>query len=247
MAGSTISGTVTSTVTLGSVTYPSPLTVTNTGDVAVTAFSAIGIFAPAGSGTLINDGRVTGGAGSAGAGGSVSGSYGGNGGIGVDLLSGSTATNNGTLTGGAGGSSATGYGLRGGEGGSRGGEGGSRGGEGGSGGVGVSLVAGALLTNTALIIGGNGARSFNGGEVAGARGGAGVALNGGSLVNDGAITGGTAGLGGYARVGGNGVALRAGTVTNTGTITGGAAYHFDGTGAWASICRPPPAYPTTAQ
>ena len=63
MTGSTISNTVTSTVTLGSALYPSPLTVTGSGDVAVTAFSAIGIFGPADSGTLINDGKVTGGAG----------------------------------------------------------------------------------------------------------------------------------------------------------------------------------------
>src|ERR1700733_14299639 len=92
MAGSTISSTVTSTVTLGSASYPSPLTVTATGDVASTYPAATGVFGPAGGGTLINDGTVMG---------AVSLEYG-TAGTGVYLLSGSTAINNGIVAGGTG-------------------------------------------------------------------------------------------------------------------------------------------------
>ncbi len=95
MAGSTISGTITSTVTIGSALYPSPLTISGTGVIAVAAYAGIGVDGPADSGTLINDGAVTGGAGSAA-------SSGGGGGTGVYLLDGNTATNAGAISGGAG-------------------------------------------------------------------------------------------------------------------------------------------------
>ena len=46
MAGSTISGTIANTVTLGSASYPSPLTVTGTGAVLVSAYGSIGVDGP---------------------------------------------------------------------------------------------------------------------------------------------------------------------------------------------------------
>jgi Hint domain len=193
MAGSTISGTVTSTVTLDSVTYPSPLTVTSTGDVAVSAFSAIGIYAPAGSGTLINDGTVTGGAGTVG----TSGRFGGNGGTSVELLSGSTAVNNGQISGGAGGNSTKGSG---------------------NGGVGVSVATGGILTNQATITGGSSGLAEGDLNTSQGCGGAGVQVTGGSVTNSGTITGGYSF--GY-REAGSGALLLAGTLSNTGIIAGG--------------------------
>jgi hypothetical protein len=121
MAGSTISGTVTSTVTLGSASYPSPLTVAGTGVVAPSAYAATGVYGPAGSGTLINDGSITGGVGTNS---SLAFSAGGTGGAGISLLDGATATNNGQITGGSGGDGDE---------------------FGGVGGAGVSLGAGAAL------------------------------------------------------------------------------------------------------
>ena len=63
MSGSTINGKVTTTVTLGSVSYPSPLTVAITGDVTITAYTGTGVYAPAASGTLLNHGTIVGGTG----------------------------------------------------------------------------------------------------------------------------------------------------------------------------------------
>ena len=197
MTGSTISNTVTSTVTLGSALYPSPLTVTGSGDVAVTAFSAIGIFGPADSGTLINDGKVTGGAGGTRYSGAA------NGGTGVELLSGSTATNIGTITGGAAGYNEIGVGGR----------------LGGIGGAGVSLDGGSLA-NSGLIAGGYALIGD---------GGYGAALGAGTLTNTGVIAGGNAETGNSSfdqQSGGAGVELAGSAVlVNNGTISGGFGNH----------------------
>ncbi len=192
MAGSTISGKVTNTVTLGSASYPSPLTVTGIGNVTISFYSGTGIYGPASSGTLINDGTVTGGVGSI-----ASNFFGGTGGTGVRLLSGTTGTNSGTITGGAGGYSTQ---------------------DAGAGGVGVYLAAGADFTNLATITGGAGGDA-NGHLASQGLGGDGVRVDGGTLSNSGAITGGYShGANDYA---GAGVDLVAGTLTNTGTISGG--------------------------
>ena len=192
MSGSTISGKVTNTVTLGSANYPSPLTVAGTGNVTISAYSGIGIYGPVGSGTLINDGTVTGGVGAI-----ASNFIGSNGGTGVRLLGGTTGTNSGTITGGAGG-----YGTP----------------DAGSGGVGVYLATGADFTNLATIIGGAGGLA-NGHLASQGFGGAGARVDGGILSNSGAITGGySPGNNNYA---GAGVDLVAGTLINTGTISGG--------------------------
>ena len=68
MAGSTISSTVTSTVTLGSAAYPSLLIITNTGDIAPSASGATGIVPTKVSKIAVsvtNAGMVSGGGGSA--------------------------------------------------------------------------------------------------------------------------------------------------------------------------------------
>ena len=151
MTGSTISSTVTSTVTLGSGLYPSPLTVIGSGDVAVTAFLAIGIYGPADSGSLINDGTVTGAAGGTRNSGPA------NGGTGVDLFGGSTATNSGTITGGVAGYYEFGADFL----------------SGGIGGLGV-LLNGGSLANSGLIVGGYALIG---------RGGTGASLAAGTLTN----------------------------------------------------------------
>jgi hypothetical protein len=143
MAGSIISGKVTNSVTLGSAGYPSPLTVAATGDVAVSANAGIGIYGPASSGTLINDGTVAGGAGSAsssagGGGGGTGGTgttYGGDGGSAGYLAAGAVLTNQSTIAGGGGG-----YGT-----------GGPSAGQG-TGGPGV-VINGGTLDNTSVILG----------------------------------------------------------------------------------------------
>jgi hypothetical protein len=231
MTGSTISGTVTTTVTLGSASYPSPLTVTSAGDVER------GVYGPASAGILLNGGIISGAAGyNGGFGGSGS-----NGGTAVFLLAGNTATNSGTVAGGKGGNDVVG--------------------SGGNGGDGVDLTAGSTLTNGAgaLIIGGAGGYGYhfsggdggagvnlaggtlaNAGTIAGGEAGAsnsqigsvrppgaGVTLTSGAiLTNTGYIIGG-AGVG-YRAIGGSGVAIGssngAGTVVNAGIITGGNGY-----------------------
>ena len=60
--GSTIKTTVTSTVTLGSAAYLSPLTITRMGGVRVAGFGDTGIYVPAAltGGSILNDGHVYG-------------------------------------------------------------------------------------------------------------------------------------------------------------------------------------------
>lgn len=229
MSGSTISTTVTATVTLGSSTYPSPLTVTSAGDVTpaiVSSYGAVGIYDSAASGllTLVNDGMISG---------SVADTFDAAG-VGVALTS-AVVTNGGTIAGGAGyyqNPGADGVKLTDGSltnsGSIVGGVGGSRNN---TGGVAVDLQS-ATMTNTGVITGG-----------AAATGGAAGAGNTGLILylqttaaNSGTIAG---GAGFYGGAGGTGVSMVAayfgvfgGTytgpktppdkLTNTGVITGGA-------------------------
>ena len=186
MAGSTISGTITSTVTLGSANYPSPLTITGTGDIAITSYGGAGVYGPAGSGTLINDGAIAGGKGIEG---------GGIGGAGVSLRNGSTATNVGTIAGGGGGNGAGkgGAGIYLAAGAALTNQGMIGGGYGGSGTGGIhnvvgvggagALLNGGTLTNDNTIAGGY---SEGGNRYAGS----GVVLLAGTLINTGMIVGG---------------------------------------------------------
>ena len=123
MKGSSISGTVTHTVDLGSGHYRSPLTITATGDIAPTAYGANGIYVPTTvhHGSIDNMGTIASGYGGMNAGA---------GGIGVDLATAASVTNSGHIYGGDGG-----YSYR---------------SEGGSGGSGVQLNAGGQVANTGI-------------------------------------------------------------------------------------------------
>jgi autotransporter family porin len=232
---STISGHVSTTVTLGSGGYGDTLTLTVAAYLAPNAAGADGIVVPATlSGVdITNDGRIVAGSGDGavasgigvdmlGAGtlvnhGVIEGGYSGTldmplGGAGVVLDRGATLINDGTITGGNanyGGFAATGIYI-----------------SGGLAGAGVYVDGGSAINN-AVIDGGAG-------ESGGSSGGAGVRLAaGGSLINNGTITGGAAGeLGGTTGPGanaGDGVdILSTATLTNNGTIIGGygGTYNF---------------------
>jgi hypothetical protein len=131
----TISGTITSSVTLGSGAWLSPLTITNTGKVYGSASrpqGGVGVVLPS-AGNLVNAGQISGGIGFS--------SYPpelGVGGTGVALLAGGTVTNTGLITGGLG------FGLL------------------GAAGAGVVLASGGTLTNFGTIEGGTGTRPASG-------------------------------------------------------------------------------------
>jgi hypothetical protein len=221
----TISGTITSTVTLGTDGYSSPLTITPTGAITPTAPSATALVVPASvaDAIVLNQGNIVGSAGalgkqggtgvqfasrgeltntgniSGGAGGFLGSSSWGAGGVGVNIAAGSTVTNSGTVTGGLGRGAA-------------------------AGGASVNLASGGTLTNTGVIRGGQGGSAGVFGEGAG---GIGVnLLSGGTLINSGTIAGGN---GGASRTypnpgfgaGGAGVFLNGGTLINSGTVAGG--------------------------
>jgi outer membrane autotransporter protein len=189
-----------------------------------------------------------------GAGGSVGQALGGGGGTGFTGTPGSNGQTNGVLGSGGGG------GGGGGAGGGQGGNGGYFGGAGGIGGPGVANAnevggggggaggvhgaAGQSLSNTALIVGGNGFAggsgenpipaplSGGGGGGGGGAGGYGVVVSGpATATNTGAIQGGSGGMGGSSNSqagsggdGGIGVFFNAGggaTFTNSGLVTGG--------------------------
>jgi len=221
MPGSKISTTVTNTVTIGSQAYPSPLTITATGAIAPTAYSANGVYAGSGlSGLrLINHGTITAGRGA------YSQNYdGGSGGLGADLQSAATVTNTGLIAAGAGGASDQANGGR--------------------GGIGIDLALGGKLINNGSIIGGYGgySRQANGGA-----GSAAVYQNGGALTNNGSIAGGfgggaSYGFGGYGGDAGAGVVFAgSGKITNSGVISGGdggySQYHFAADGAAGVVLR----------
>jgi hypothetical protein len=142
--------------------------------ILTTIASAIGVYGPADSGTLTNEGTIHGGAGLDPF--VLSPDYVLPGGDGVYLLNGVTATNTGAIFGGAGGPGNT--------------DGGPT--PGGAGGRGAYL-AGATLTNNGTISGGSGGAGYG---ASADTGGAGVAVGAGetddgSLTNSGGITGGS--------------------------------------------------------
>jgi hypothetical protein len=204
---------ITTTVTLGTASYPSPLTVTATGVVAPTAAGATGVYSDLTGNSLTNFGSIQGGAG-----------IGGTGGLGVNFKAAGTLTNGGGITGGTGAATfvgGAGVDLAAGTLTNTGHISGGIGGSGATGGNGVSLY-GATLLNSGSITGGAGG--------AGGKGDAGVYLDGGTLTNSGSIIGGT---GGSNARGGGGVFLKAGTLTNTGSITGGSGSGSGG--GWAGV------------
>ncbi|GAA5266595.1 hypothetical protein ACOSOMT5_P3024 [Acidiphilium sp. MT5] len=233
MTGSTINTTMTTTVTLGSGSYSSPLTITNNGAIVPSAYGADGLYLSAslpGAFSVINAGIIGSGIGSPGissASNGLPGSPGSNGGVGAVLMGQGVLTNQigARIIGGEGG--AGGYG---GSGNATAGGGGGTGGSGGAGGSGVDILGANTLTNNGSITGGHGGNagsagsageltaqynnlttvetgSSGGGGGPGGRGGAGVYLAGtGSLTNSGVIVGGD---------GGNGSAGAAGGITTT--------------------------------
>jgi hypothetical protein len=239
MAGSTISSTVNSSVTLGNASYPSPLTITSGGYIDPGAggfYGATGVVATIAAGAVLNQGTIAGGLGGA----PSTIAY--NGGIGVDLAGGSLS-NTGDIIGGqagynrynvnsgvaggsgivvASGSVTNGGTILGGDGGNAALAPNPNGGFDGAGGVGAVLTS-SSLTNNGLIGGG----SAVGYWFAARAGGAGVDASGSSLTNLGTIVGGNGAYGGVeggdpGGAGGAGVSLTAGsTLTNMGSIFGG--------------------------
>jgi hypothetical protein len=201
MVGGTLSHTVTSGITLDSVAYPSPLTITTAGAVDTGAEEgAVALVATLSAGYVLNQGSMTGGVGV--------------GGLGVDLGA-STLVNDGRIAGGYGAAGEV-YGVvyR-------------YSSDGGVGGTAVDLAGGSLV-NEALIVGGSGGAGlpFNPGGYPASSGGAGsdaVDVMSGSVMNSGTIRGGGAGFSGTTTLAaaGVGVDLNSGSVTNLGLITGG--------------------------
>jgi Hint domain len=209
-----ITGTVTSTVVLGSAAYPTPLTIASGGVVAPTAYGATGVYGVYSASndlmdaSLTNDGSVTGGIGV-----NVPSATGGAGGVGVDLASaGDTLFNANDITGGAGG-----YGIDGGAGGSGAQLSGST-----SSSTDGGTSANGLLQNTGKIIGGAGGGASSG---TGGNGGIGVELSGSAFLSKNAtgatIYGGNAGAGPNNGTGGTGLQISNANLSNYGRIHGG--------------------------
>jgi hypothetical protein len=125
--------TASTTITLGTKAFPSPLTITNIGAVAPTAAGATGVVSKLAANNLTNNGAIQGGTGAAG-------STGGVGGFGVNFNAG-TLTNTGSISGGAGGTGNA---------------------NGGRGGAGVLLNGGKLTTSGTISGGLGGAGDVNG-------------------------------------------------------------------------------------
>ena len=243
MTGSTISTDVTTQVTLGSASYSSPLTITNTGEIdyaspflAFPGVNDIALTMPGAGGVVLNYGKITETQGHS------------NAGFEAVLISGaSTLENFGVVLGQSGGipggEGAKSYNAGGGAylsasgasllnaGTVTGGIGGlnsTANGTAGTGGYGVKVAAGGNIENASVIDGGSGGRGayvspFNGGT-----GGVGINIVNGTVTNDaGAIvSGGVGGIGSTTSndgVGGAGVLLSRGSLTNSGTIVGGNA------------------------
>jgi hypothetical protein len=204
LAGSKISGTITSTVTLGTGLYVSPLTVTGSGLIAPANYGATGILLPKGQtgiSTLVNEGRIFGGNG-------AYGFYGGGiGGYGIYANSAIHLVNAGTIAGGAGGASGATGEYFGGE---------------GEDAVVIATSQASTMSNTGLVIGGAGGSSRGGGGLAGD----GMFVDGVSVAvsNSGIIRGGAGGYGYFygGTSGGNGVSGFSGSIFNSGSIEGGA-------------------------
>jgi hypothetical protein len=201
----TINSLIATNVTLGSVEYPSPLTITATGTVAPPASAGsglVGVFVPAiFSGSILNDGLVLGGAGG----------FGVPAGDGIDIANTSTLSLGGTGTidaaqGFAGSAVA------------------------GKGGTGVYVGPSSTLINGAFGVGGNTIRGGIGGVGSGAPGAGGgggggglIAYNAAFAQNFGLIIGGAGGYGtGFGGSGAYGVRVsQAASLDNQGTVIGG--------------------------
>ena len=206
MTGKTISSLVTTSVTLGSAGYPSPLTITSTGRIAPSVYGAVGILLPSlGSlASIVNQGAVS----------AMEGGYGRTGGVGgngIDLNSPAVLTNSGVIAAGVGGYSNYNGGL---------------------GGTGLDVQASSTVVNSGQIFGGTGGYGFYTPGIAGG----GVVLDGSAtLSNTGLILGGTGGRSNSYNVyayrtitGGIGVSTGSeAVVSNTGHITGGAGGYTD--------------------
>jgi hypothetical protein len=209
MPRSTITGDVTSTVTLGQNGYDPRLVITETGSVRPSLYGATGIIDPAGlpGGHITNHGAVFGGAGSGLGAGTA-------GGIGVELAHAGTLINTGTVYGGHGASGSSLYYYT-------------------AGGAGVDLQAGGSVMNTGVIRGGGaGYGNYNS-----TYGGAGIILSGGTLTSSGEVLGGNGGYRGTQYFGGSGgaaiLATAGAAILNSGTVTGGggqSAIDFGGLG-----------------
>jgi hypothetical protein len=201
MSTTQITNLVDSSVTLGTSTYPGPLTVTSTGSVTPDVYGATAVLNLTGtSPTVTIQGSLVGGIGMAAG---INTAEGGNGGMGISLNTG-TLTNSGSIAGGAGG-----YGGNTGFGGV---------GSAGNGGVGADLSF-VTASNAGTIVGGTG--GFGGVVIT--VGGDGVDISGGTLNNAGTISGGLAeGSLFSGGTGGTGLVETAGAiVSNSGNIQGG--------------------------
>jgi hypothetical protein len=230
-SGKTITGVITTTVTVGVGGYVSPLSIASTGEIDPAAASAIGLILAAASvtDTIVNSGAIEGGGG-------AYASAGGAGGTGVDLTSAFIFTNKGIIAGGYGGAgeytrgaggtaveiSASGTFMNTGQI-DAGYDGfGSR--SAGAAGAGVVFNTSATLINSGTIRGGN-AHHVGDSETAGIPGGDAIIASREDMVkNTGVIVGGN---GGEASLndgqGGIGVIVEYGSLNNGGTIAGGAA------------------------
>jgi hypothetical protein len=201
---SKISNTVTTTVTLGSPGYGSPLTITQTGAIAPTTYGATALYSDVANGRITNDGMILGAAGAV----SLSGAAG-NGGIGIDLAAATKLSNAGTIAGGAGGGSMTGTP--------------------GVGGDAIYATGAITIKNTGDISAGTGGALATDFDYAGS-GGIGIAGAAATLdvTNKGTIQGGAAGRSAYTNStppanGGAGIQVENLTLTNSGSIFAGNA------------------------
>lgn len=180
-SGSTITGTISTTVTLGAGGYPSPLTVSTSGVVKPIVYGATAVYSDMGNASLINHGTLLG---------AYAGLYQGNGGDAVDFIALGTITNTGDIFAGSGGDGdgygGTGVSLSSGKLTNSGTIGGGGARYEGSGGAGVFLGSGTLV-DTGTITGGNGGKYDQ--HYVGGAGGAGVSLGAGTISSSGTIEG----------------------------------------------------------
>jgi hypothetical protein len=220
---STISTSITKTVTLGSGSYTSPLSITSTGGIDPTTSTGATALLINNPGTVTNSGVITGDAGLNDSGFDNT-NPGGAGGTGVVMSTGSF-TNNKQITGGKGGEVSNFFSTA------------ST--KDGAGGAGLTLSGGSF-TNAGTITGGAGGTgnlegdNGEGGGALGGTGGYGVLISGGTLINTGSIAGGAGGAnygtGGSSSTAAAGaaVSIAAGLFIDSGKVSGSVVF---GTGA----------------